>query len=145
MMQTSVEPQDAEARTVVQGRVLKRPAARDLHVFHVDLNRLSRFRLLEELHLAGFPLAGPPQARQPHVPKDPLNGAHREPDPDDLALDALQQALYDRSLTAGPLVHHSDRGGQYLSIRYTERLAEAGIERSVDSEGTRTTTRWPRP
>ena len=54
----------------------------------------------------------------------------------DLALDALEQALYDRPLaTATPLVHHSDRGVQYLSIRYTERLAEAGIERSVGSAG----------
>jgi putative transposase len=54
----------------------------------------------------------------------------------DLALDALEQALYDRSAqgTAG-LVHHSDRGVQYLSIRYTERLAEAGIEPSVGSAG----------
>jgi putative transposase len=54
----------------------------------------------------------------------------------DLALDALEQALYDRQLDdAGRLIHHSDRGGQYLSIRYTERLAEAGIERSVGSTG----------
>jgi putative transposase len=54
----------------------------------------------------------------------------------DLALDALEQALYDRPLaTATPLVHHSDRGVQYLSIRYTERLAEAGIERSVGRAG----------
>ena len=52
----------------------------------------------------------------------------------DLALDALEQALYDRE-TDGPLVHHSDRGVQYLSIRYTERLAEAGIEPSVGSRG----------
>ncbi len=52
----------------------------------------------------------------------------------DLALDALGQALYDRSLE-GPLVHHSDRGVQYLSIRYTERLADAGIEPSVGSRG----------
>ncbi len=52
----------------------------------------------------------------------------------DLALDALEQALYDRALD-GPLVHHSDRGGQYLSIRYSERLAEAGIEPSVGSRG----------
>ena len=52
----------------------------------------------------------------------------------DLALDALEQALYDRD-TDGPLVHHSDRGTQYLSIRYTERLAEAGIEPSVGSRG----------
>jgi putative transposase len=54
----------------------------------------------------------------------------------DLALDALEQALYARRRAeAGPLVHHSDRGGQYLSIRYTERLAEAGIEPSVGSTG----------
>ena len=54
----------------------------------------------------------------------------------DLALDALEQALYARPLAAAaPLVHHSDRGVQYLSIRYTERLAEAGIERSVGSAG----------
>lgn len=54
----------------------------------------------------------------------------------DLALDALEQALYDRPVPqAEPLVHHSDRGVQYLSIRYTERLAQAGIEPSVGSTG----------
>ena len=54
----------------------------------------------------------------------------------DLALDALEQALYDRQDAAAErLVHHSDRGVQYLSIRYTERLAEAGIEPSVGSKG----------
>jgi putative transposase len=52
----------------------------------------------------------------------------------DLALDALEQALYARPDT-DRLVHHSDRGVQYLSIRYTERLAEAGIEPSVGSVG----------
>ena len=52
----------------------------------------------------------------------------------DLVLDALEQALFSRSETEG-VVHHSDRGGQYLSIRYTERLAEAGMERSVGSIG----------
>jgi putative transposase len=52
----------------------------------------------------------------------------------DLALDALEQALYARGASHG-LVHHSDRGVQYLSIRYTERLAEAGIEPSVGSVG----------
>ena len=50
----------------------------------------------------------------------------------DLALDALEQALHARSPTS-ELVHHSDHGTQYLSIRYTERLAAAGIERSVGS------------
>jgi len=54
----------------------------------------------------------------------------------DLALDALEQALYERSVNANAsLVHHSDRGSQYLSIRYTERLVEAGIEPSVGSIG----------
>jgi transposase InsO family protein len=52
----------------------------------------------------------------------------------DLALDALEQALYDRDVDA-PLIHHSDRGGQYLCLRYTERLADAGIESSVGSRG----------
>jgi len=54
----------------------------------------------------------------------------------DLALDALEQAIWERQeeQTEG-LIHHSDRGGQYLSIRYTERLAEAGIEPSVGSKG----------
>lgn len=54
----------------------------------------------------------------------------------DLALDALEQALYDRRTEeTSPLIHHSDRGVQYVSIRYTERLAEAGIEPSVGSVG----------
>jgi transposase InsO family protein len=54
----------------------------------------------------------------------------------DRALDALEQAIYDRlDRTNDRLVHHSDRGTQYVSIRYTERLAEAGIEPSVGSKG----------
>ena len=52
----------------------------------------------------------------------------------DLALDALEQALHARP-GIDALVHHSDRGVQYLSIRYTERLAEAGIEPSVGTVG----------
>ena len=51
-------------------------------------------------------------------------------------LDALEQALHDRRpMRGGGLVHHSDRGSQYVSIKYTERLAEAGIEPSVGSVG----------
>ena len=47
-------------------------------------------------------------------------------------LDALEQALHERRpVHRGGLVHHSDRGSQYVSIRYTERLAEAGVEPSV--------------
>jgi transposase InsO family protein len=54
----------------------------------------------------------------------------------DFVLDALEQALYDRQPErSDALVHHSDRGSQYVSIRYTERLAEAGIEPSVGSRG----------
>ncbi len=49
-------------------------------------------------------------------------------------LDALEQALHERRPGTG-LVHHSDRGVQYVSIKYTERLAEAGIEPSVGSLG----------
>ena len=51
-------------------------------------------------------------------------------------LDALEQAIHERRPAhRGGLVHHSDRGSQYVSIRYTERLAEAGIEPSVGSVG----------
>ncbi len=53
----------------------------------------------------------------------------------DFVLDALEQALYARRPELGALIHHSDRGSQYVSIRYTERLAEAGIEPSVGSRG----------
>jgi len=52
----------------------------------------------------------------------------------DLVLDALEQALWARGGAQG-VIHHSDRGSQYLSIRYTERLAEAGLESSVGSVG----------
>ncbi len=53
-----------------------------------------------------------------------------------LALDALEQALYDRQKSeTDELIHHSDRGVQYLSIRYAERLQEAGIEPSVGRVG----------
>ncbi|MGU7776396.1 IS3 family transposase [Burkholderia sp. MR1-5-21] len=54
----------------------------------------------------------------------------------DFVLDALEQALYARRPgDDGSLIHHSDRGSQYVSIRYSERLAEAGIEPSVGSRG----------
>lgn len=51
-----------------------------------------------------------------------------------LVLDALEQSLHDRE-TDGQLVHHSDRGSQYLDMRYTSRLTEAGIAPSVGSTG----------
>jgi len=53
----------------------------------------------------------------------------------DLALDALEMAIWRRRGVLDGLVHHSDRGSQYLSIRYTERLAEAGAVASVGSRG----------
>jgi putative transposase len=54
----------------------------------------------------------------------------------DFVLDALEQAIYDRcGDDIRDLVHHSDRGAQYLAMRYTERLADAGIEPSVGSRG----------
>lgn len=54
----------------------------------------------------------------------------------DFVLDALEQALYTRQPERdSALIHHSDRGSQYVSIRYSERLAEAGIEPSVGSKG----------
>lgn len=54
----------------------------------------------------------------------------------DFVLDALEQALYARQPGKnGTLIHHSDRGSQYLSIRYSERLAQAGINPSVGNRG----------
>jgi len=53
----------------------------------------------------------------------------------DFVLDALEQALYARQPERNELVHYSDRGSQYVSIKYSERLAEAGIEPSVGSKG----------
>jgi transposase InsO family protein len=53
----------------------------------------------------------------------------------DLALDALEMAIWRRQAQLEGLVHHSDRGSQYLSIRYTQRLAEAGAVTSVGSRG----------
>jgi transposase InsO family protein len=53
-----------------------------------------------------------------------------------VALDALEQTLHDhRPAHRGGLIHHSDRGSQYVSIKYIERLAEAGMEPSVGSVG----------
>jgi putative transposase len=53
----------------------------------------------------------------------------------DFVLDALEQAIHDRRPVRNDLVHHSDRGSQYLAMRYTDRLKDAGIEPSVGSVG----------
>ena len=61
-------------------------------------------------------------------------------------LDALEQALHARRpVHRGGLIHHSDRGSQYVSIKYTERLAEAGIEPRWAASATLMTMPWPRP
>jgi transposase InsO family protein len=60
-------------------------------------------------------------------------------------LDALEQALHARRPAESGLIHHSDRGVQYVSIRYTERLAEAGIEPSVGSVGDSYDNLWTPP
>ncbi len=60
----------------------------------------------------------------------------------DIVLDALEQALWARGKPRG-VTHHSDRGSQYLSIRYTERLNEAGFQASASA--TPTTTHWQKP
>ena len=62
----------------------------------------------------------------------------------DLALDALEQALYARVVDPrDALVHHGDRGSQYLSIRYTERLAEPASSNRSGALAIRMTTPWP--
>jgi putative transposase len=53
----------------------------------------------------------------------------------DFVLDALEQALSDRAVTADELIHHSDRGSQYVSVAYTDRLNDAGVKPSVGTVG----------
>ena len=53
----------------------------------------------------------------------------------DFVLDALEQALNDREVTDGSLIHHSDRGSQYVSVAYTDRLNDAGVKPSVGTVG----------
>jgi transposase InsO family protein len=53
----------------------------------------------------------------------------------DFVLDALEQALHDRDVPIDALIHHSDRGSQYFSVAYTNRLSEAGIKPSVGTVG----------
>ena len=62
----------------------------------------------------------------------------------EFVLDALEEALWARQPERDALIHHSDRGSQYVSIRYSERLAEAGIEPSVGSKGDSYDNGWRR-
>ena len=98
---------------------------RQLNREHLFVARCTVERLMRKLGLQG---AVRGRSYKTTIPDD---SAAR---PADLVLDALERALFARTGTKG-LVHHSDRGSQYLSIRYTERLAEAGIESSVGSVG----------
>src|SRR5205823_11900153 len=76
----SVEAQDPKASAVVQGRVLERPASRNLHELNVHLDAFARLRLLEELHLPGDPLPRPPKTRDAEIAKNALDRAHGNAD-----------------------------------------------------------------
>src|SRR5215813_1401601 len=98
-MQPPVEPQDPEARTVVQGRVLKRPAARDLHVLDVDLDRLSRFRPSRTASSGGVPACGSAaggavRGRETRVESCPWPAARRAR--------AAARAAYEQPHSRGP-------------------------------------------
>ena len=103
----------------VQGATAERALGLRLHLRR-DLDRL-RLRRLRHRRLC---------------PQDRGLAGHRARRMPSFVLDALEQALHDRRpVHRGGLVHHSDRGSQYVSIKYTERLAEAGVEPSVGSVG----------
>src|SRR5205823_11309518 len=80
LVKPSVEAQDPKARAVVQGRVLERPASRNLHELNVHLDAFARLRLLEELHLPGDPLPRPPKTRDAEIAKNALDRAHGNAD-----------------------------------------------------------------
>ena len=102
-------------------------------------------RLMRELGLRGVVRGRRVKTTTPVAtlvsPADRVNRVFRATRPNalwvaDITHDALEQTLYERSVSPDDgLVHHGDRGSQYLSIRYTDRLAEAGIEQSVGSAG----------
>ncbi|WP_313137737.1 IS3 family transposase [Paracoccus jeotgali] len=119
-----------------------------------DLARCTVERLMKQIGIRGAVRGKVVKTTIPDTsapcPRDKVNRVFRAPAPNLLwvsdftyvstwqgfVLDALEQALHDRRpVQKAGLIHHSDRGGQYLSIRYTERLAEAGIEPSVGSVG----------
>jgi hypothetical protein len=73
-LQPAIQPQDPEARAVVERGVLKGPTTGDLYELHVDLDRFARLGLLEEFHLARRSFAGSPQPGQADVAKYSLDG-----------------------------------------------------------------------
>src|SRR5262249_6623655 len=74
VVQRPIEPQDTEARAVVEGGVLERPATPNPDELHIHLDGIARLGLLEEFELARGPLAGAPQVRQAEIDEDPLQG-----------------------------------------------------------------------
>src|SRR5436309_7243091 len=80
LMKPWVEAQDPKASAVVQGRVLERPASRNLHELNVHLDAFAGLRLLEELHLPGDPLSRPPKTRDAEIAKNALDRAHGDAD-----------------------------------------------------------------
>jgi putative transposase len=66
-----------------------------------------------------------------------------------MVLDAIEQAIWTRQQEGAQhlkdVVHHTNRGSQYTSIRFSDRLAEAGIQPSVGRSAAPMTMRWPRP
>ncbi len=113
-------PLPARSRqSAVPGTTAEHAVGLGLHLRR-DLDRL-RLRGLRHRRLR------PPHRRLARVSRSAHAG---------FVLDALEQALHDRKpVSGGGLVHHSDRGVQYVSIKYTERLAEAGLVPSVGSVG----------
>src|SRR6478752_7641099 len=119
-----------------------------------DVARCTVERLMQTMGLQGV-IRGKPMRttisdKSAPCPLDHVNRQFRAPRPNVLwvgwrvsrtahasfVLDALEQALHDRRpVHRGGLVHHSDRGSQYVSIKYTERLVQAGVEPSVGSVG----------
>ena len=99
---------------------------RQLHREGIAVARCTVERLMGELGLQGV------RRGKPHKTTTPEPAAAR---PTDLALDALEMAIWARRGDLKGLIHHSDKGSQYLAIRYTERLAEAGAACSVGSRG----------
>ena len=80
VVQPPVQPQDTEPRAIIQGRVLKRPPARNFDKLDVDLDGLPGLGLFEELQLSRRAFRGPPQVGHAEVPEGPLDRAHGEPD-----------------------------------------------------------------
>ncbi len=108
-----------------------RKVRRQLQREGFEIARCTVERLMRAKGLRGATRGKVQRTAQPDSVKPcPLDHVNRQP-----VLDALEQALRARQPERNALIHHSDRGSQYVSIRYGERLTEAGIESSVGSRG----------